>query len=360
MIYRRRYLQFNNLVFDNYEMLIPSTHNVDFKGDTEEYSHGHGSYAPIKGIYAKEQNIPLSITLKMKKIPCEFRPYYKQFAIKEITTPGRLWAIENNELLWAYAKITSFSEDMDVSKDEYRMEADFLAWEGVWHKADKLKTFLIPYNVCDFMDCLKYKPDNPCDYFEPCDVDCCDWTRDMKMVKQAEAYEDCCCCCSGITEDMALCKHDDLQVFYKECTPSYQIAYSCQKADEFFCPLGAKICTKDSCSNVIAGHFYSSTEIPTDSMDIVIDGTVHDVQITINGNRNVIKGDYEGLEIHSNGDVYSDDGCCKQLLEPEVWLSPYPNSFGWELHQGENNVVIDRGTCCGRACVYINADNLTI
>ena len=362
MIYRRRYLQFNNLVFDNYDMLTPSTHNVDFKGDTEEYSHGHGSYAPIKGIYAKEQNIPLSITLFMKKVPCDFRPFYKQFVIKEITTPGKLWAIENNELLWAYAKITSISEDMDVSKDEYRIEADFLAWEGVWHKADKLKTFLIPYNVCDFMDCLGYKPNNPCEQIILDDEDCCEKTKNLKAEKVER--ETCDCCCDTLSKEMALCFHNDLQIFYKACTPSYQIMYSCKKGNEFFGDkfLGAKMCTDDPCNNVIAGHFYSETEIPTDSMEIVIDGKTHDPQITINGNMNSIKGDYDRLYINTNGDVYAEDKheCCKQLLDPEVWIVPYPNNFGWELHQGENRVVIDRGACCGRTCVYINADNLTI
>lgn len=361
MIYSRRYLQFNDLVIDNYDMLTSATHTVDFKGDEDEYSFGHGSYAPIKGTFAKAQNISLSITLHMRKIPCEYRPFYKQFVIKEVTTAGKLWAVENNTLIWAYAKITSMSEDLDVRKNEYRIEADFLIYEGVWHKADKLKTFLVPYDVCDFMDCLRYKEVDPCARLSPTG-DCC--TSCMNS-RSSVRNEDCTCCCDNLTMDMALCFHDDLQVFYKGCTPSYQIVYNCRKGNEFFGDkyLGTKICTKDTCSNVIAGTLYSDTEIPTNGYEIVIDGETQDPQITINGNKNIIKGHHEILFINSNGDIYEEDAHhrARTPLTPEHWVIPTNEDvFGWEIKQGYNNVVVDRGSCCGRACVYIQVDSLTI
>lgn len=356
MIYRRKYLQFNDLVIDNYEMLLSASHTADFKGEEDEYSFGHGSYAPYKGLFVKAQNISLSITLSMKKLPCEYRPFYKQFVIKEITTPGKLWAVENNTLVWAYARITSISEDLDVQKDEYRIEADFLAWEGVWHKADKLKTFLVPYSVCDFMECLNYKEVNPC---EPLDQDCCEICQNEPQPRE----ESCECCCDSLTRDMALCYHGDLQMFYEQCTPSYQIVYSCRKGNEFFGNpyLGEKICTKDTCSNIIAGRLYSDTEIPTSGYEIVIDGDTKDPQITINGNTNVIKGEHERLFIYSNGDVYEEDARkrARVPLDPDCW-EVSGEKYGWEFVQGTNQVVIDRGSCCGRACVYIQVDSLTI
>ena len=363
MIYRRKYLQFNGLVIDNYEMLKASNHTVDFKIEEEEYSFGHGSYSPYKGTFAKAQNIPLSITLYMKKLPCEYRQFYKQFVIREITRPGKLWAIDDNTIVWAYAKITSISFAPDSRKDEYRIEADFLVWEGVWHKADKLKTFLVPYSVCDFMDCLGYKEDDPCEE-KPLDGDCCKACLD-NVPKEIAEYRECLCCCDELTKDMALCYHKDLQVFYKACTPSYQIAYSCKKGNEFFADkyLGTKICTQGTCNNIIAGRFYSETEIPTTGYEIVIDGDTKDPQITINGNKNIIKGEHERLFIYSNGDVYTEkkNQCCKELLEPDDWVIPTEEDrYGWEIKQGNNSIVIDRGTCCGRACVYIQADSLTI
>lgn len=362
MIYRRRYLQFNNLVLDNYEMLSSSPHSAEFKGETQEYGFGHGSYDPWKRdyLFVREQEVSLSITLYMLKIPCEYRPFYKQFAVKELTRPGKLWAIVNNEIVWAYARATAYSENENVAKDTYRIEVDLILPEGIWHKADKLKTFLLPYDPCDFMECLGYKENNPCEYIYL--DDCCRGCQDKEANVE---YEDCCCCCDELTKDMALCFHDDLQDFYNECTPSYKFEYSCRKGNEFFADkyLGEKVCTKDTCNNMITGHFYSNTEIPTTGYEIVIDGETHNPQISINGNKNIIKGDYERLFIKSNGDVYSEtkNKCCKKLLDPDVWVIPTTrDEYGWTIHQGENRLVIDRGSCCGNACAYIQIDSLTI
>lgn len=364
MIYKRRYLQFNDLVLDSYDMLDESTHSVEFKGETQEYGFGHGSYDPWKRnyLFVREQEVSLSITLRMLKLPCEFRPFYKQFAVKEISKQGKLWAIVNNELMWAYARATSYSENANAIKDTYRIEVDLILPEGIWHKADKLKTFLVPYDPCDLFDCKDYRNVNPCEYI-PLDGDCCKACQDKKA--SSVDHEDCCCCCDSITKDMALCFHDDLQAFYDKCVQTYRIVYDCRKGYEFFADkyLGEKICTKDTCNNIISGRFYSETEIPTTGYEIVIDGATHDPQITINGNKNIIKGDYERLFIKSNGDVYSEtkNKCCKKLLDPSVWVIPtLDDEYGWTIHQGENRLVIDRGSCCGNACAYIQMDNLTI
>lgn len=365
MIYYRRYLQFNDLVLDTYDMLSDTEHTAEFKGETSEYSFGHGSYDPYKRdyLFVREQEVSLSVTLMMLKLPCDFRPFYKKFAIRELTRPGKLWAVVNNELLWAYARATSISEGVDTRKDEYRLEIDLLLPEGIWHKADKTKTFLAPYDVCDFMDCLGFKEINPCEHI-PLDGDCC--TMCTENPPRHEDLEDCCCCCDNLTKDMALCYHkDELQGVYASCVPTFQVFYDCKKAHEFFADqyLGEKICAKTPCDNIIAGRFYSDTEIPSTSMELVIDGAVHNAQITINGNRNIIKGDYDRLFIKSNGDVYSEtkNKCCRKLLDPSVWVIPTRNDdYGWEIKQGENSLIIDRGSCCGMACAYIQMDNLTI
>ena len=362
MIYKRKYLQFNELVLDSYDMLAESPHAVEFKGDSQEYSYGHGSYRPIKSRYmfAREQSVSLSIRLMMKKLPCEYREFYKQFAVKETTKPGKLWAIVNNEIVWAFAVPTAYSENENARRDEYYIELDLVLPEGVWHKANKQKTFLIPYDVCDFMDCKGYKRYDPCEN-DPLEGDCCELCQNANSSVERE---DCSCCCDNLTKEMALCYHDDLQIFYEECTPSYQFVYDCRKAHEFFGDmLGQKLCTKDVCSNVIAGRIYSDTEIPTRGYEIVIDGDTKDPQITINGNRNVIKGEFEILYINSNGDVFEEDAHhrARVPLDPSAWVVPDNKStYGWEFEQGTNNIIIDRGSCCGRACVYIEVDSLTI
>lgn len=364
MDYKRRYLQFNDLVFYGADMLTDAPHSVDFKGDTEEYGFGHGSYDPWKRdyLFAKEQSVSLSLTFNMRELPCEYRDFYKQFGIQQLTKQGKLWAVVNHTLLWAYARATSISESEDAKKDQYRVEVDFILPEGIWHKANKLKTFLVPFDICTFMECLDFKKNNPCEY-DLADGDCCSGCMARKS-DEAAYSEDCCCCCDEITKDMALC-YADLQEMYAECEIPYQIVYNCRKGNEFFADkyLGEKICTKDTCNNIISGRFYSETEIPTTGYEIVIDGDTHDPQITINGNKNIIKGDYERLFIKSNGDVYSEtkNKCCKKLLDPSVWVIPTEgDEYGWTIRQGENRLVIDRGSCCGNACAYIQMDNLTI
>lgn len=345
-------------------MLRTSTYTAEAKGETTEYSFGNGSYDPYKSdqVFIGEGEVSLTLRFRMKKLPCKYREFYKPFALGQIMKPGKLWAIDNNELIWAKARMISVSDTENIPKDEYTINVDFLLPEGVWHKADKARTFLVPYNVCTFMDCKGFQKVDPCLGTSP-DGDCCTACSNKKaLIRQ----EDCCCCCEKLTKDMALCYHgDDLQVFYKECIPTYQIVYDCEKGNEFFGDkyLGTKICAKDSCENVISGHFYSETDVNSRDMTIVIDGSVHNPQISINGNKNIIQGDYDRLFIHSNGDVYSEskNKCCRKLLDPSVWVVPTLNDeYGWTIHQGENRLVIDRGSCCGMACAYIQMDNLTI
>ncbi len=364
MYYKRRYVQFNNLVLDNYDMISTSPHRVDFKNNTQEYSFGHGVYVAHKTnyVFANAQDVSLTITLEMLRLPCEYRDYYKQFAVKEIIRPGKLWAVVNNDLIWAYAYATSMSESEDAVRDEYIINVDLTLPEGVWHKANKYATFLKPYDICTFFDCKGYEPPAPCPpLYEEDDPDCCLDCQARKADALAN-QETCMCCGSSIDKDMALCyTRNKLQMVYEECSPMFQIEYNCQKAGEFFDEMGEKICTKDSCSNVIAGRIYSDTEMPTTGVEIFIDGKVKDAQIEINGVKNVIEGEYDGLMIEADGDVYSVDECCKKLLSPAVWQLPTPNThYGWTIRQGMNKVMIDRGSCCGKACAYIRVDSLTV
>ena len=112
---------------------------------------------------------------------------------------------------------------------------------------------------------------------------------------------------------------------------------------------------------MISGRFYSETDIPTEDVTIIIDGKMHNPWITINGNTNIIEGDYEGaLIIKSNGDVYYDNGCCEELLSPDVWVIPEQDNYGWTVNPGMNSITVMLNECCGRSCVYIQADAITI
>lgn len=351
MIYRRRYVQFNDFVFDGYDMIRDdSDGSMSFKTTSTEYTYRHGNYVAFKKnhMIASQQTVSMTLKLRLKKLPCNMRQYYRDFAIGELTKPGKLWAVQNNELIWAYAYLTNYSELGSSERDTIEIDIDMVVYEGVWHKADKAKTFLKPYDVCSFLDCQGFKetPD-PC---KNCCTDCVE-----------EHTEACCCDCSGVEKDWALCYFKDLQFFYKRCNAGYQIEYNCQKGQEFFGDdyLGTRLCDKgDCCDNIIAGQVYSDTDIPTDGITIILTGGAKNPWITINGNTNILEGEYDGtLTISPSGDVINTVDCCDTEVSPDKWVVPQGNSYGWEIHRGNNQVSI---SSCGTRCAYIQVDSLTI
>lgn len=288
------------------------------------------------------------------------RPFYRSYVVGELTKPGKLWAVQNGELVWAYAYITNFDEDENALKDTIEVVVDFVAYEGVWHKADKQKTFLKPYDVCDFMECKKFQKVDPClEYKKKEELNCC---KHCGLPKKSELpnANDCTCCCDTVEPDMALCMFDQYEKFY-ECNTGWQIEYNCQKGKEFFGDdfLGTKICQDDPCSNIIAGQLYSDTDIPTSDISIVLSQGGTNPRITINDNTNVITGTYEGaIIIKPNGDVIHRHDCCDEVLDPSVWEIPPNMTYGWEIHRGYNRVIIDN--CCGGMCAYFEVGSLTI
>ena len=166
MRYERIYIQYNDLVFDGYGMLGEyDASSVSFKVTTHARSFGHGSYAPFKSpnAFVDESSVSLTLWLKEKKLPCEVRPFYRSFVIEQLSKHGKLWAVQDNTLVWAYATVQSYSEMVEHANGKLGIDVDFLLYEGVWHKADKQKTFLHPYDLCTFMDCFDYKEYQPCD-----------------------------------------------------------------------------------------------------------------------------------------------------------------------------------------------------
>ena len=368
MFYEKRYLQFNDLVFDGYDMISDYDEPLQYKGSSTAYSYGHGSYRAFKSdhLYVSERQVNMTITLKMKKIPCEYRQFYAQFAEQELGKPGRLWAIKNNTILWAFAAVNNMRPVNNGKKDEIVWDVEFVIPGGVWHKADKAKTFVLPYDVCSLMDCKGFENYDPC--AGTCS-DCCDSCIDKKMTE--DMRDRCGCCCEDdLTAEMSLCCHQDvLQAFYG-CDTPYQLVYSCEAAEKFSKEraLGQRLCVDDICKDsVIAGRIYSNTDIPTENMTITLIGDMKNPWITINGNTNIIEGEYSGtLTIDSSGDVYyqpCEDGCCEpELLDPEVWQIPKGNTYGWTLYPQLNSVIVQMNACCsqcGLACVYIDHEGIT-
>ena len=346
-------------------MLSSYDETTGYKTNSQAYSYGHGSYAPLKAdyLFVSEGSVNMTLTLHTKKVPCEDRKYYVRFAEQELGRPGKLWAIKNGEIIWAYAYAKNRHMIINRRPNEVEYDIEFGLPEGIWHKADKQRTFVLPYDVCTLMDCKEFREYNPCK--GSADGDCCSICEDNKL--QDDIADRCfCCCVDEITADMALCYHqNELQNFYG-CDTPFQLVYDCLHADKFNRDdyIGKKLCVKDICdSSVIAGRFYSETDIPTDRMRIVIKGKMHNPWITINGNTNVIEGDYDGsLIIEPSGDVYYQASeCCEpELIDPSKWVIPSDMDYGWTVYPQENSIKINLNQCCGGAvCVYIDEDALT-
>lgn len=360
----RKYLQYNDLVFDGYEMLGEyDDANTSFKVTTHDLTFGHGAFVPFKRQYSftEPSRISLTLWLKEKKLPCEKRPFYRSFVVEQLTKHGRLWAIQDNTIIWAYATVTNHSEMHEHFNGKVGIDVEFLLYEGIWHKADKQKTFLHPYDVCTFMDCYDYKVYQPC---RDADVhnECCDC---MQEYPHPDNDRFCCDCdCDNVTQDMALCYHlNDLQGFYDYCKDfGYRFIYDCDAAEKFFGELGQKLCVYNCNNGVIAGKIYSETDMPTQTVSITLVGKMHNPYIEINGNGNYILGDYDGvLTIKSNGDVYYENGCTPcDPLSPDVWGIPDDMTYGWTIQPRNNRVVVNLGACCGKACAYFDIDNITI
>lgn len=361
MFYEKRYLQFNDLVFDGYDMISDYDEPIQYKGSSTARSYGHGSYRAFKNdyLYVSERQVNMTITLNLKKIPCEYRKFYVQFVEQELGKPGRLWAIKNNTILWAFAAVNNVRPVNNGKQYELVYDVEFVIPGGVWHKAHQDRTFVLPYDVCYLMDCKGFENYSDCN--------CCPVCDDKNLYK--DMRDRCGCCCDGdLTSDMALCKHlDELQNFYG-CDTPYQLVYNCEIAQQFTSEkaFGQRLCVDDICTDsIIAGQIYSDTDIPTDNMTITLVGTMKNPWITINGNTNIIEGEYVGkLIIDSSGDVYyQQSDCCEaELLDPSVWSIPSGNDYGWTIYPQLNSVVVQTNVCCsqnGRNCVYIDHESIT-
>lgn len=347
--YYRKYIQFNDLVFYSYITNSDET-KVDFDIVKHSYTFRNGDYAPLKQRTPRIESTSVGITMEfnVKHLPCDYRPFYRRFILEQLTNAGKLWAVQGDELLWAYAIPESYSEPtFNLVKNTIEIDIEFYLPQGVWHKADKQKTFITDFDICTFMECLNYRVLNPC-----CDCAICVPTP----IK--------CCCCDELQKEDALCYNVDRlkEVYSTKCEPSFIIKYDCIKAEKLFTDeinpyLGQRIC-RDMDDDIIAGQIYVEGDIPTTEYKIMLNGGGRNIWITINGNSNYIKGDFDSpITVMSNGTVYDE---CGNELSADVYQVPDGNTFGFTFNPGVNSVIIEPNTCCGIQCAYFIIDNLTV
>lgn len=353
--YSRRYVQFNDLVIDGFEMLGSADLSGSFKTNTSSYSFTHGSYVGFKKpqLLSEEQSLSLTLDFNLKKIDRTYRNTYRDFINSNIVKPGRIWAVQGNQLLWAWAFVDDFSEVYEHKKNTFSIDLGFTIYEGYWHKADTYKTYLKPYDICNFLDAY-YIPDQNC-------LSCCSCEATHRAPCQ-KCLDDC----EHLTRENALCANkSNVSRLYGDCAAPYQILYNCEAAEKNFGvdALGEKVCKEESCNPTIAGQFYSDTVLDTENITITIIGTANNPEITINWNTMVLEGEYNGkVTIYPNGDVYYqvDECCTGEWLQPNVLTIPDGSTLGYVVHSGENSILLETHDCCVMTCVYIDADSITI
>lgn len=350
MRYERHYIQFNDLVFDEFDNVTEGDYDISFKSSSTDYGFAHGAYMNLKGsLLAKPGSVALTLIFDLKRLPCDKRQFMRKHVISQLSQPGKLWAVQDNTIIWAHAILSNISEPLRRRPDTIEVDVNFIIPEGVWHKADKQRTFVLPYDICDIFDCYDYQEFNPCG-------DCCDCEQPIN------ADTDCCeCDCNKVREEDALCLFDDIKAFYA-CYNNYRLVYDCEAAERFNSSMSYYIGTKISGEcGVIVGRFYSDTDIDTTDVRIKIHGEMKDPYIEINGNGNIIKGEYKGtLIINPDGSVYAgpnDNELC--LVPAENWVVPEGMEYGWVVHPGYNRIKIETNVCCGNPVAYIDVGALT-
>lgn len=358
--FQRKYIQFNHLVIDSYDMLRESDLDISFKMETQEYSFTHGGYAPFKKkrILAEAQRLSMTVKINYRKFPKDKRAMFYDWMILNLTTPGKLWAVQGSQLLWANAYVERLHEPYSRERFSYEVDVDLVCYEGVWHKADSRKTFFKPYDPCNYDLCADLRED-----VDDC-IDCC---VECQMPK-TNTCQVCLCTCDSLNAEDSLCEKrlDVLQDFYERCKNNYEIIYNCEAGHRIWDEkkmLGNKICKEEACDNIIAGRFYSSTVLETDQVTVTLIGSFSNPRLKINNNEMIVKGDYSGkLTINSSCDIYYvEDECCDPvLIEMDKLVIEKGNTLGYTIHQGENSVIVETNNCCDAACVYIKVDPITL
>lgn len=354
----RRPIQYNELVFDGIDMIENFDRSFGTKTEAQAYSYGNGSYVAYKRpmAYVRQQELSLTLKCDLRKLDCKQREYYKDWAIMNLLKPGRLWAIEGRQLLYADAYVQDISEPFSTERYSFNIDISLIIPEGVWHKPNPKAIFLEPYSPCNYLECQDFHAVGYC-------ADCC-----VCDEKGKGDCQECACGCDGVQEDNSLCylyNNSDRMDFFGQCSSDYKIIYNCVAAKRIFgddALLGEKVCKADACKTLIAGRLYSDTVLDTRDVTITITGKMKNPRITVNNNTLEVNGEYDGtLTITPDMEVYYGKiGCCEKLIDDDEITIPDGSTFGYYIHHGYNRIIIELNDCCSYACAYFNVDSITI
>lgn len=360
---KRKYTQFNDLVFDDYDRT--TDYSATFRVETSPRVYSSGDIPLLRSgtQHVDAQSLSLVVKINIKSLVCDERVLVKQYILTNLNKPGRLWAVEGDEILWAWAVVEDMEEITDSDLNYIQLTLNFLIWEGVWHKADPMKTFFYPYRLCDFNACNDYQTVrsrcNP-GGAEGC-IECngaCD--------SPATGCNRCHCNCEEPYLTLCGDRQEAVRGLHSACSPEYRISYDCKLANRIWRAeelLGQKFCKSDWCDSMLTVRFYSDTIQDTTGVSFTIKGYVKNPYLALNGNSLQINGEYDGLlTVTGGGEVYYQlDSCCEpEPLDPNMISIPLGSTLGQTVHNGWNTLHIETNECCDMVCVFVKTDSITI
>lgn len=357
----KRYIQFNDLVFLGRKSIDEQSESISLRENKTSRTFANGSY--VGNVSRKSlidsNTISLKIALRTSTWSEEHIQSHYDFIMEQLLTPGKLWAVNTGlQLVWCNAYVTSIqpSKEWVVTDEDYLVfRVEFDNPDGVWYKADEAKTFLEPFDNCDFLDmkasCVA-KSRHCCNGLPNCNNIC-------------ECCEDDCRDLDGLI-DLCVAQTDltFINDFFNECNSSWRVIYNCSKGKEckslkdFY-----KHAICDTCVNdVMAGSFISDTVLDSHKWSFALEGDFKDPIVRINDIDFKIKGEYSGvLTANYKGEIrYAKSWECIEYSYKEVSLSvlnicaemPY-------IKKGLNTVSVS-GVTSELMCLFLDYESVTV
>ena len=357
----KRYIQFNDLVFLGRKSIDEQSESISLRENKTSRTFANGSY--VGNVSRKSlidsNTISLKIALRTSTWSEEHIQSHYDFIMEQLLTPGKLWAVNTGlQLVWCNAYVTSIqpSKEWIVTDEDYLVfRVEFDNPDGVWYKADEAKTFLEPFDNCDFLDmkasCVA-KSRHCCNGLPNCNNIC-------------ECCEDDCRDLDGLI-DLCVAQTDltFINDFFNECNSSWRVIYNCSKGKEckslkdFY-----KHAICDTCVNdVMTGSFISDTVLDSHKWSFALEGDFKDPIVRINDIDFKIKGEYSGvLTANYKGEIkYAKSWECIEYSYKEVSLSvlnicaemPY-------IKKGINTVSVS-GVTSESMCLFLDYESVTV
>ena len=357
----KRYIQFNDLVFLGRKSIDEQSESISLRENKTSRTFANGSY--VGNVSRKSlidsNTISLKIALRTSTWSEEHIQSHYDFIMEQLLTPGKLWAVNTGlQLVWCNAYVTSIqpSKEWVVTDEDYLVfRVEFDNPDGVWYKADEAKTFLEPFDNCDFLDmkasCVA-KSRHCCNGLPNCNNIC-------------ECCEDDCRDLDGLI-DLCVAQTDlsFINDFFNECNSSWRVIYNCSKGKEckslkdFY-----KHAICDTCLNdVMTGSFISDTVLDSHKWSFALEGDFKDPIVRINDIDFKIKGEYSGvLTANYKGEIrYAKSWECIEYSYKEVSLSvlnicaemPY-------IKKGLNTVSVS-GVTSESMCLFLDYESVTV